>query len=317
MNDMKINDKFIVLPNRAFRNEYGEPLAIKYKDKFGEAGKSVALIYAYLEHRRTYLDECYFSIEDMIRKLGCKPETGKGRMNDNFKNVLNCLKEDGYIKTSIDFTKTNINKLITVDLIRPENNFFKLEQYQYEWIMNSKSKSKKNNLFKLFCAIKSRIATRHKIENIYDGMYEVAFPSYITLSKDTGIGQGNIKKYIDELVEMKLIKYSNLGTIYNQSTGETKECNNTYAIYKKGWEEELNGSIRLLKQKLKEDGWKLIKKEPDKNIDSLKGRKGYLTKQINKGIATQEEIEEYKQIENKLEKRRQNKKQNNKTKEIA
>ena len=116
---------------------------------------------------------------------------------------------------------------------------------------------------------------------------------------------------------MKLIKYSNLGTIYNPSTGETKECNNTYAIYKKGWEEELNGSIRLLKQKLKEDGWKLIKKEPDKNIDSLKGRKGYLTKQINKGIATQEEIEEYKQIENKLEKRRQNKKQNNKTKEIA
>lgn len=316
MNDMKkINDKFIMLSNKAFRSEYGETLAIKYKEKFGEAGKSVALIYAYLEHRRTYLDECYFSIEDMILKLNFTPATGKGKMNDNFKNILNALKNDGYIETDIDFVKTDINKLIVAGLIKLENNFFKIEQYQYDWIMSSKSKSKKNNLFKLFCAIKSRIATRHKSENIYDGLYEVAFPSYKKLVEDTGISESNIKKYINELVDLKLIKYANAGTMVNLGTGEVKECNNTYAIYKNGWEDEIQGSIRLFKKKKKEEGWIFTKKK-ETNVKSLAGRKGYLKKRINNNTATEEEIKEYKEIAEDLEKRRNNKRTKN-SKQIA
>lgn len=240
------NDKPILLPNTI----------INFISNYGE---KALLIYIYLEQHRTYRNKAYISVANCITECGYKLPTKENATVKEFKDTLQKMINDGVIKTNTN--KFKLNDLIVCDLDEVDGNFFVLEQHQYDWIMNSKTKSKRINLLKLFCVIKSKIATRHKDEDIYDGVYEVAFPSYKNINQLSGISESNIKKYINELVDLKLIKYDNLGQIYNTFTGETKKCNNTYAIYKSGWEEELEGSMRLYKQKLKEQGWIVIKKK--------------------------------------------------------
>ncbi|EOU2017376.1 hypothetical protein C5S21_07945 [Clostridium perfringens] len=282
MNDIKINDRFVKIPNCMVQTSEDESLVRKYKDM-------ILLVWICLKKRENR-DICYFSIANLVKGCGYSvKENGNSssKMNGKIKKLLQQMIEDKIIASmsrSID-KNLELNNLIECTLMETEKSFFILEDYQYDWIMNSKTKSKKINLLKLFCAIKSRISTRHRDENINDGLYEVAFPSYRKLVEDTGIGEGNIKRYIDELVNLNLIRYANAGTLYNPTTGEIKECNNTYAIYKKGWEYELEGSIRLLKQKKKEEGWIFTKKKQDKNTTREKKKRIIQKTKSSKQIA--------------------------------
>ncbi|PWX44851.1 hypothetical protein CYK72_15920 [Clostridium perfringens] len=304
MNEIKINDRFVKIPNCMVQTSEDESLVRKYKDM-------ILLVWICLKKRENR-DICYFSIANLVKGCGYSvKENGNSssKMNGKIKKLLQQMIED---KVIVSMSRTidknlELNNLIECVLMETEKNFFILEDYQYDWIMEYKGKEKNINLLKLFCAIKSRISTRYKDEGIQDGYYEVSFPSYKKLVEDTGISESNIKRYLDILVNLNLIRYANAGTLYNPTTGEIKECNNTYAIYKSGWEDELEGSIRLFKQKKKEEGWIFTKKKQDKNTNSLRGKKGSLTKKINNKTVTEEEIEEYNQIKIELEKRRQNK----------
>ncbi|XZN14405.1 hypothetical protein ACSW9O_16210 (plasmid) [Clostridium perfringens] len=287
---MKIEDGFSLVPNNIITDD--DSILKQYGDKG-------FLIMLYIIRHRTVYNKAYITIENCIEECGYKPSRTKGKTNDQFKEVVLKMIDDGVIKAKINKEKIGISDLIICNLEQEYDNFFKLEGYQYDWIMNSKSKCRKINLLKLFCAIKVRMQTRHKSENIYDGLYEVAFPSYMRIKMDTGISESNIKKYIDELVELNLIRYDNAGRMINSITGEEKECNNTYTIYKEGWEDEIQGSIRLFKKKKKEEGWIFIKKE-NNNKKSIGGRIGYLKKCINNGTASEEMIDEYNKVKNKL-----------------
>lgn len=239
---MKINNKIILLPNKI----------IDLIPKYGERG---LLIYLYLERHRTYRDKAHISLSNCIEECGYKLSDGKGGTNERFKETLQKMIKDGIVKSNIE--KFKLNDLIICELEKVNSNFFELEDYQYQYIMNYESKSKKINLLKIFCLIKSKIYTRKKGESIHDGLYEVAFPSYLEIKNMTGISESNIKKYLDELVDLKLIQYSNSGNMKKNKA--IKESRNTYVIYKPGWEEELNGSIRLYKEKKKKEGWSFIK----------------------------------------------------------
>ncbi|MDC4245547.1 hypothetical protein [Clostridium perfringens] len=246
---MKINKGSSAIPNDLIIGD--ESILKKY-------GEKAFLIMLYINIHRSSYGKAYISLANCIEECGYKLNDTKGKTNDQFKTVFKELIKDKKIITNTN--KFKLNDLIICELEEMNNNFFELEQYQYDWIINSKSKSKKINLLKLFCLIKARIYKRQKDEDINDGLYETCFPSYKDIKDNCLISESSIKSCIDNLVNLKLIKYDNLGQIYNPRTGETKKCNNTYAIYKKGWEEELNGSMRLYKQKLKEQGWKVIKK---------------------------------------------------------
>lgn len=87
---------------------------------------------------------------------------------------------------------------------------------------------------------------RNKNKSICSGIYEVAFPSYKDIQYYTKISESNIKKYLDILVDLNLIKYDNAG-----------------------WEEELSGSIRLFKEKAKEKGLIIIFNREKSNPNSL------------------------------------------------
>lgn len=246
----KINDKFITVPKDII---IGDDTILK---RYGDKG---FLIMLYISKHRTNFDTSYISVANCIEECGYKLPKKENATVKEFKDIIKAMIKDKIITTDKDDFK--LNDLIVCYLDDESNNFFKLEQYQYDWIMEYKGKEKKINLLKLFCVLKARIYKRQKDEDINDGLYEVGFPSYKDIKNNCLISESNIKKYIDILVNLNLIRYRNAGLMHNLSTGEVKECNNTYAIYKSGWEDELEGSIRLFKQKKKEEGWIITKKK--------------------------------------------------------
>ena len=130
--------------------------------------------------------------------------------------------------------------------------------------------------------------------------YEVAFPSYIQIGQDTGISsQDSIKKYIDILVELKLIIVGNNGDRVNTITGEVKRDNNTYALANDRGESSLRGALRLFKQKNEESGWKY---KTFKDHRSLGGEKKQILKAIKENKATKKQLERLEEIEGILNK---------------
>lgn len=259
----RIEEGFVIIPNEMIvGDEEGKTLVKNINEK-------VLPIWIYLKQHECR-GKCYFGLDDMVEGCGGKPDSHPGKINDKFKDILiKMVNEKIILNPNIDFS--NKKKFISTafvkcELMNVKDKFFTVEDYQYRWIMEYKGKEKKINLLKLFCVLKARMYRRSATEDINDGLYETCFPSYKKLSEDTKISESTIKKYLDTLVNLNLIRYDNLGTIYNPITGETKECSNTYAIYKQGWEEEINGSIRLYKKKLKEQGLIIKKKTEQQKV---------------------------------------------------
>ncbi|HII4500013.1 TPA: helix-turn-helix domain-containing protein [Clostridium perfringens] len=259
----RIEEGFVIIPNEMILpNEEGKTMIKNINDK-------VLPIWIYLKQHECR-GKCFFGLDDMVDGCGVKPNSHEGKSNDKFKDILIKMVEENIIlNPNIDFSnkkKFMSTTFVKCELMEVKDKFFTVEDYQYRWIMEYKGKEKKINLLKLFCVLKARMYRRSSTESINDGYYETCFPSYRKLSEDTKISESTIKTYLDILVDLNLIRYDNLGTIINPITGETKECNNTYAIYKSGWEDELEGSMRLYKQKLKEQGLIIKKKTEQQKV---------------------------------------------------
>lgn len=295
----RIEEGFVKIPNEMILpNEEG-------KTMIKDINCKVLPIWIYLKNHECK-GNCYFSLEDMVAECGYKPDAHKGKINDKFKDILSkMIKEKIIIEINIDpkDKQFKANTFIKCKLMDVKEKFFTLEDYQYKWIMEYKGKEEKLNLLKVFCLIKARMYRRSEDEGIHDGIYEVAFPSYKDIAYNCLISESNIKKYIDILVDLKLIKYDNLGQVIDRVTGEVKECNNTYAIYKHGWQDELEGSMGLLKKKLKEQGYIIPRKERKVDNRSLGGKKTQINKRINNGTAIEKDYIELEQINSQLKKK--------------
>ncbi|MGL4912171.1 MAG: hypothetical protein ACRC3Y_07025, partial [Romboutsia sp.] len=156
------------------------------------------------------------------------------------------------------------------------------------------------NLLKLFCNIKSRIYKRKSDAEIIEGKYEVCFPSYAMISSETGISDNNIKRYLDILVGLDLIRYKKSGTIVNKENGKAKDGANTYALFNENSEEEIKSSINLYKSKERAKGNVFKNSKISNNVKKLGGKKGAIKKKINSGKATIEDHKELEEIERKL-----------------
>lgn len=295
----RIEDGFVIIPNQMILpNEEGRAM-IKDIDC-----KSL-LIWIYLKNHECK-GNCYFSLEDMVLECGYKPDAHKNKINDKFKDILKkMIKEKIITEINIDPTDKQFKAttFIKCKLMDVEDKFFTLEDYQYRWIMEYKGKEDKLNLLKVFCLIKARMYKRSADESIIDGIYEVAFPSYKDIEYNCLVSESVIKTYIDILDKLKLIKYDNLGQVIDRETGEVKECNNTYVIYKNGWEEELRGSIGLLKRKLKEKGYIIPRKYRKVDNRSLAGKKTQINKKIKNGTATEKDYIKLEKINIQLKKK--------------
>ncbi|EJT6153719.1 hypothetical protein N2W29_001794 [Clostridium perfringens] len=287
---MERQGEFIKIPNNMIVGE--ETLIKKYGDK-------ALIVYIYLENHRTLRDNLYISLANCIEECGEKPKSGKGKTNEQYRNILIGFKNEGIIKTDVDLEKVKVNDLIHCTMRNLDTKFFTIYDCELDKIIDYEKKEDKLNILKVFSELECR---RHKNEENVNpetySEYEVAYPSYNQICKDTGItSQDSIKKYIDILVELKLIIVGNNGDRVNEITGEVKRDNNTYALANERGESSLRGALRLFKKQNEDDGWKYKKIKDNR---SLGGEKTQILKAIKENRATIKQLKRLKEIENIL-----------------
>lgn len=217
---------FIMLPNNLIWNKENTMI-----EKYGE---KVSYVLSYLDSNVNRLDKCTFSIEDIILSCGIAVKTGKGKSIEQFKELLLQLQEDGIItNTNIEIEKAKIHDYISCDLKIPfeqkeENNvnFFMIERDKFINIITSDTKSDKCNLLNTYYYIMARI--NRKFGFFYD--------TQEIMASDLGLSKTTLNKYIDELKNLGVIYYDNIGLV------DGKKANNIYSDTKEGLNKGLESS---------------------------------------------------------------------------
>jgi hypothetical protein len=237
-------------------------------------------------------------------------------IKDNKRDIKSILKYLKQIKLINYFSDNyNSNELIEIDISNLINssNFVTLEQNEIN-ILETKTDNKKEfiNLLKIYLYIKARAYKRNNDSyglDIEGGRTQTTYCSYDNISLHTNIGQGQIKKYIDKLQDIKLIKYANLGMKSIEVNGKViiDECINIYAIVNlcnNSVDAELKEGLKQQEYTYKEKGYKIIKVKTNNKNDNkvINGRKGYLIKKQNNNTITNKEIKELELINTDIEK---------------
>lgn len=243
---LKIPKKFIL--DKSYINRYG--------DKFLYSISELILY----EDKRNILR---FSIRCLIEGLNMKPKTGKGKINEQFKTIIDKLIDDFILLSSNDKKSIDIDRVIKGSLNIPYEtnekqehiNWFGVELEDYIKIINSDNKLNKCKMLNIYYYILARIIKRneeiHNI-NITGGYAEVFFDSQDLISKQLDISRDTLRKYIKELTKIGLIYSGNIGKITN---GEyVRESNMVYAIN----ESELKEGLKQSKYYWEDLGWKII-----------------------------------------------------------
>lgn len=285
---MERQGNFIKIPNEVILGE--ETIIKRY-------GIKSLLVYIYLEKHRTLRGDIYLSLANCIKE--CTFEQGKGAKGNNtqFKKILVGFKKENIITTDTDLEKIKINDLVKVNIQEVTDRFFILTDTEIDKIMKLANKSdKNNNILGVYAEIKARINRKVKgeLDSRCTGHYEVSFPSYIQMCKDTNIKSfDSLHMYLEILKEMEMIYIGNNGGRVNKYTGEVKYDNNTYSLL----EDDLEQSLKFFKQSNIEIGWEYKK---IKDHRSLGGKKKQINKKIKDGTATEEDLKELEYINNIL-----------------
>lgn len=234
----------------------------------------------------------------MIEEFGYKLDRNKGRINDSIKNILFNMEELNLI-TKLNESKYDVDYKI---------NFFNVNnkgfEENYTLCKNSEISRLKNTkleyliLLKLYLYIKGRIWVREeglKLD-VVGGKAESGFPSYKLITEEIGLATATIKKYIEELVRLNMIRYGNCGSYYKKDNPKGAiDTPNHYVLYDENgnWELELKESLKLQKKNILDKGFIFTKSNDKKSlIRSINGKKGYLKKQLNQGKITENEYQE-------------------------
>jgi predicted AAA+ superfamily ATPase len=136
------------------------------------------------------------------------------------------------------------------------------------------------------------------------GNATVCYPSYAKIEEDINISQATIKKYIDILVDINLIRYDNAGIYYPKGNSKHKrESANTYCLYDEydNWKIEIKESIKFYKSQKEKKGFIFCKDNTYKNNNrKLNGELGALIKLKNKGTATSKQLKRIDEIRSLL-----------------
>lgn len=256
----------------------------------------VVLIMHYLYLLTNLLGEATVSLDYLIKKCGYKVDKDSRK---SFKNILDELKELGYIY----FNEINkSNEIIEIDTtgLNVDTEFFIADEDELKLIRDKTEDIREFiNVVKVYYYLKARIYKRKKEENtITDPRSQSTYNSYNDISKRALVSERNIKKYIDILKGLDLIRYSNLGYKYKADNINFKtECANVYVLPRISGDEE---TIKYdLSEGLKEHelyyngkGYTVTKKGYKDNDKKLNGLYGSLIKKEKNDILTEIEREE-------------------------
>ena len=287
-------NNFVKIPNEMILGE--KSLIKRYGDKS-------FLTYIYLQQNLTLRGKIHLSLGDLIKKSGYEQCRTKGKTNDQFKDILILFKKDNIIETDIDLSKVRVNDFIECTINNNlSKDFFTLTDFEIDVILNYCNNIAPISILKVYAAIKSRIyINKNNTSSVITGHYQVSFPSYKTISSDTGIKkEATIKECIDILVnDLKLLIVGNNGDRVKRITGEVKRDNNTYALNTDEGIESLKDALKFLKVKNEEYGWDYITAKDNR---SLGGQKTQIKRKIKNGIATKKDLNKLEEIENTLNK---------------
>lgn len=253
---------FVMLPNNIFINSNNKESIIKELNS-----KYIGGILNYLAWKKDIEGMSAFSVEDIIRSLGMKPNSHKGKINEKIFDTIIDLRDREYINKLIinkkhynGFSSCMLN-ILSLNSDNTAYNYIKITDYEKNRIFNyDKQKIDKIMLFNLYCHLKARM---YKRENNYSlsitgGKAQVCYPSYESIENDILIKPSTIKKYIDILSDIDLIRYDNAGTYIKD--GNKYKSSNTYVLYDKGgeWKYELEQGIKFFRKLKENDGYKFI-----------------------------------------------------------
>lgn len=254
--------KSVMLLNNIFINSNNKESIIKELNS-----KYIGGILNYLAWKKDIEGISAFSVEDMIRSLGMKPNSHKGKINGKIFDTIIDLRDREYINKLIinkkhynGFSSCMLN-ILSLNSNNTAYNYIKITDYEKNRIFTyDKQKIDKIMLFNLYCHLKARM---YKRENNYSlsitgGKAQVCYPSYESIENDILIKPSTIKKYIDILSDIDLIRYDNAGTYIKD--GNKYKSSNTYVLYDKDgeWKYELEQGIKFFKNLKENDGYKFI-----------------------------------------------------------
>lgn len=257
LKELKETD-FTMLPNNLF---YG---AKEDKSLFEECKDyKLLLVMDYLHINTNRLGISIFTLEDMITYYNLKTNSHKGKMNDQFRNILEFLQFKGIISSNFNAKEIKPNELIRCDYTGIEKNdkgdyikFTKVSYQAMDYILSYKD-TQIDNYKMLFyysyicCRMRKRDKNSNKDINCNGGVAEVAFPSYTTITEDIAIKDDTIKQYNDIFTELNLIKIANCGLYYYREDKNkiVRETPNFYALVNGHEDSELEYAIKLYKDK--------------------------------------------------------------------
>lgn len=281
------NDNFVMIPNKAVQNlNYNQIENPSYIQLYN---KRTIVYTKQLIDLQNINNQIYFSIDMILWMANIKNNIV--REKKYFKDFLLQIHKNNLIEldNNIDLDSLKANDFIIGRLNIYERNdkgspinYFLLLDSEYDTIINKYSGDlDKYNLLNLFCNIKSRIKRNPDNISPAERELEVAYPSYDTIMKDIFIeSDKTLKKYIDTLVDLDLIRYDCAGDMIFKiadSQPIRRKSNFTYTLFLPQWEIELESAISLFKSRKKKSGWDFLTK--DKEISANEKRS--ITQKIN------------------------------------
>ncbi len=254
----------------------------------------VVLVMHYLYLLTNRCGKATVSLDFLIEECGYKVDKDSRK---SFKNILDKLKELGYIYFT-EISKSNEVIEIDTNKLNVDKEFFVVEDEELELIRaNTEDIREFINVVKVYYYLKARIYKKQD-DTILDCRSQSTFNPYLDIANRTLISERNIKKYIDILQEINLIKYDNLGYKYRVDNIQAKtECANVYVLIKVSKDEEtLNYDLKegLKAQELyyNDKGFIVTKKGYKDNDKKRNGIFGSLIKKENNNSLTEKEREE-------------------------
>lgn len=217
-----------------------------------------------------------------------------------FKNILTKLQELKLIHINNKFKTYNDIIIIDTSNLNIKTNYFIVEDDELKTIKdNTKDTREYLNLVKIYYYLKARINKGNNIA-IEGGKSQTTFNTYEDISKYTLISEANIKKYIDKLQELKLIKYTNLGYKYKADNIKLKtECANIYAltnISKEIVDIDLKEGLKQQQYYYEKEGYLITEKGYKANNRQLAGEYGSLIRKEKENKITDIEKERLNEI---------------------
>jgi hypothetical protein len=307
------NKYFSKISNSLFYKKDGKSIFKIIKDY----NALFVLDYIYINTNRR--NQVKFTIEDIIKYCGLKPDKHSGKSNDKIKSILIKLKELKLIVDDINYSllgtkgyKNDKDLLYTTpelfkkDISGNDTEFVVLTDEEKNKIMNDDTTIDKIKLLFYYLYLKSRIYKRDINDGelyMIGGKSESAYINFEKINEDILFTADTINKYNKTLNKLNLIRYGRAEHLYykNDPNKTIRESCNVYVLYNDGnYETNLKEGIKQYKLHYSKQRV-FTKSEYVSNNRRINGKIGRLSYLERMGKASEEQIKEKNELVKQVE----------------